>query len=340
MQAIFSLGSRVRLAWAVTVLFVVLSGCDDNSAGKTDAVSTVARLKLVGQVGYLDIPAGGYPESGVLFVAHADGTGAEPLVLPQGTCCPRVSRDGTKMLGFTAAGGIEGATGRPATMNVDGSDYHEIPIQDATLNYIPQAWSPDGTRIAFEGWDDSHNSRNGIYTARTSDGGDIKRVTSVYGIHDIPADYSPDGKYILFYREVTPLEGEWDRNGSLWIVPAVGGKARKIETQGIRPHPSARWSPDGTTILFSNARASSFSNLWTVNVDGSHLKKLFEGTEGRYPYFPEWSPDGSKIMFSLMTLGDYYTHPTSSVYVINADGSNPTKVIGDQHYKALFGWWQ
>jgi dipeptidyl aminopeptidase/acylaminoacyl peptidase len=118
-------------------------------------------------------------------------------------------------------------------------------------------------------------------------------VTSVYGFHDIPADYSPDGKYIVFYRSVSPWEGAWDLNGSLWIVPTGGGNAHPIKTpRSVKPNPSARWSPDGTTIVFSNARAQWASSLWTVDADGSHLKKLFNGSDGRFAFFPEWSPDG------------------------------------------------
>ena len=45
-------------------------------------------------------------------------------------------------------------------------------------------------------------------------------------------------------------------------------------------------------------------------------------------------------MFSLTALADYSTHPPTGIYVINADGSGLRQVIGDQDYKALFGWWK
>jgi Tol biopolymer transport system component len=138
-------------------------------------------------------------------------------------------------------------------MALDGSDYTAIPIADPTLNYIPQAWSSDGQRIAYEGWDEAHTSRNGIYTARVKDGGDIVRLTSVKGIHDIPADYSPDGKHLVFYRTARP-EPNWDLGGQLWIMNTDGTDANRINTHGNMPSPYARWSPDGTKILFATAR--------------------------------------------------------------------------------------
>jgi hypothetical protein len=74
---------------------------------------------------------------------------------------------------------------------------------DPTLNLACWAWSPRGTRLACEGWDDVHPTRPaGVFTVRSSDGGDLVRVTAnPYGGHDIPGDYSPDGTRIVFGRE-------------------------------------------------------------------------------------------------------------------------------------------
>src|SRR6266496_112101 len=54
-----------------------------------------------------------------------------------------------------------------------------------------------------------------------------------------------------------------------------------------------------------------------LNPDGSNLVKL---TDGFYDYFPAWSPDGSKIAFWR----------AYDVYVMNADGSNLTRVTTDR----------
>jgi Tol biopolymer transport system component len=101
------------------------------------------------------------------------------------------------------------------------------PTTDPTLNLVPQAWSSDGTRIAFEGWDDSDPNRTGIYTARRADGADMKRVTTVTGrAHDMPLDYSPDGQKLVFYRAVR-AEPDFpiDTGGSLCVVNVDGSDA-------------------------------------------------------------------------------------------------------------------
>jgi Tol biopolymer transport system component len=244
------------------------------------------------------------------------------LRMPEGTCCPRISPDETRLLVFRGDD-PQSPTGTPATMVLDGSDYTAIPIADPTLNYIPQAWSSDGQRIAYEGWDEAHPSRNGIYTARVKDGGDIVRLTSVKGIHDIPADYTPDGKQMLFYRTAKP-EPNWDLGGELWIMNTDGTDANRINTHGTMPSPYARWSPDGTKILFATARDQPTGELWTVDADGSNLTRLFEDNAGRFASGGEWSPNGAKIMFSLNPVANYWIHPINEIDVINADRTGLT----------------
>jgi Tol biopolymer transport system component len=41
-------------------------------------------------------------------------------------------------------------------------------------------------------------------------------------------------------------------------------------------------------------------------------------------YFPDWSPDSRKIAFTSTRQGDTW----SQIYVINADGTNPTRLTG------------
>jgi Tol biopolymer transport system component len=278
----------------------------------------------------------------LVFVANADGTNERELALPAYSGPARVSTDGTRILLFTGDG-PNSATGKGATVGIDGSGYTVLPISDQTLNYVPQIWSPDGSRIAFECWDTSKPSRNGIYTARTK-GGDIVRVTSHDGPHDIPADYSPNGTQIVFYRAALEEPEPWDLGGALWVVNVDGSGARRIETPGVMPSPGARWSPDGTKILFSTARAQQTGALWTVNADGSNLTRIFQDTDpnyayGRYATGPVWSPDGSQIMFTLNPIADWFQHPRNGIYVINADGTGLAEVIGSSDFKTMAEWW-
>jgi len=60
-------------------------------------------------------------------------------------------------------------------------------------------WSPDGARLACEGFGGDDGSLNGVYTLRSSDGGDLQRVTRA-AFDDCPADYSPNGHRLLVFN--------------------------------------------------------------------------------------------------------------------------------------------
>ena len=65
-------------------------------------------------------------------------------------------------------------------------------------------------------------SRNGIYSIRVSDGGALQRITSSPGGDDIPGDYSPDGKRIVFVR------ADQDGQVGLFVTRLNGSGLRQI----------------------------------------------------------------------------------------------------------------
>ena len=236
----------------------------------------------------------------------------------------------------------EGQLPTPITgglLSIDGTDFTLLHLNDPTLNLVPQAWSPDGTSIAFDGWDDSDPSRTGIYIGGSRDVTDVVRVTSTGGApQDIPLDYSPDGDMLVFYRAIR-AEPDFpiDIGGSLWVVNVDGTDARQLDT----PPPNwwARWSPDGSTILFVSERNQPTGAVWTIRPDGSGLTKVFEDPDGGFPIDPIWSPDGTQIMFMLDPISDRFTHPNNALYVMRSDGTGLTKLIDTPDFKSSPEWW-
>ena len=77
---------------------------------------------------------------------------------------------------------------------------------------------------------------------------------------------SPDGKWVLFSAVEVNIE-ENTRKSRLWIVPASGGEARRLnptENEEERP----RFSPDGKRLIFSS-KATDPSQIWIVDFDAN-----------------------------------------------------------------------
>src|SRR5438034_3110247 len=74
-----------------------------------------------------------------------------------------------------------------------------LPSQYPDLFLGCGVWSPDATRLACEGGFIDPSLQGG-YTLRSSDGGDLQRVTSNPGGDDCPSDYSPNGDRLVITR--------------------------------------------------------------------------------------------------------------------------------------------
>ena len=178
-------------------------------------------------------------------------------------------------------------------------------------------WSPDGTRLACEGWDDTDPTRNGIYTIDASDGGDLQRVTSSPGgNHDLPGSYAPDGR--LLFARIAP-----DRdNGPLMVVDPDGGEPEPL-TAGTYGIP--RISPDGETILTDHDGV-----LHLIPLEGGPSTPVeLDGVA----FGGSWSPDGAWIVFSLAPPGG-----TADIYRARPDGSDLFQLTNDPAQEEFADW--
>jgi Tol biopolymer transport system component len=299
--------------------------------------TTSASIRLRGHFWYSKTTAGDVQS---FYTVSANGQHERRLTSPGAVCCDlRVSpASGHRLL--VMPGGDPGQPVTGGTISSAGTGFRRLHLTDPTLNLVPQAWSPDGTRIAFEGWQDGKPERTGVYTARFSDGARLVRVTVRHGRpHDVPLDYSPDGKWLVFYRAIRAEPNfPIDQGGSLWVVRTDGSKAHRLLTGAHRPADWARWSPDGTTLVFASERGSASGALWTIHPDGTHLHKLYQDPAGRFPIAPTWSPDGRHVLFALDPTNDAFTHPVNKLYVINAGGTGLTQIGHLDGFKAQFEW--
>jgi Tol biopolymer transport system component len=236
-----------------------------------------------------------------------------------------LSHDGTRFADVapTPDGGV--AT---AVFNVDGSDYHFLPAPDDTLLLVGAAWSPDDTRIASQGFDDSDPGRTGIYSRRVSDGGGIVRLTDPGNRIDwpiVPGGFSPDGSKVLFFRPDARNVTSDSAPQDLFVVDSDGRAVTQLTPPGttsgvVFSYDSASWSPDGTQVAVAAAKGPFWTNthrsVYLASADGRSFERV--GPQGDI-WDAVWSPDGQWIALSMATKATGGQH---QLFLMHPDGSH------------------
>lgn len=84
------------------------------------------------------------------------------------------------------------------------------------------------------------------------------------------------------------------------------------------------WRADGQRIAFDFFDADGNEQIATIKADGTDLQQITHG--GVIHEVPSWSPTGSQIVFDYSPLSPDDPGFTTSLYIMNSDGSNPHPV--------------
>ncbi len=224
----------------------------------------------------------GINEDDEIFVARADGSERRNITNdPANDWGPDWSPDGS-----TIAFNSDRAGGRLRgyLMDPDGSNLRELDI-DAWVEY--PSFSPDGTRIVFEGHDGSDYE---VYVADLATG-TTEQLTDNPG-DDSWAVWSPDGASIAFSSERDDcqfrgaaeecwLTGEPDDEyRDIWLMDADGSDQLRVTSETGQ---FVAWSPDSRYLLVSG-RA-----LYIVRPDGTgRLELRSDGIDHALGGIPDW----------------------------------------------------
>lgn len=175
-------------------------------------------------------------------------------------------------------------------------------------------WSPDGSKIAFAA---THGSGPDLYMMDANGTGAVQ-LTQGVGFQGSPA-WSPDGTRIAFDCQVD------SGNDDLCAVNADGSGFTRLTSDPAGDY-GAAWKPDGSTLAFATTRYGQ-DEVALLDVNGGSVSRMGAGLHG---FEPTWSLDGTQLAFvQPYTRCDYYVCGNySRIMVANTDGSNPRSVTG------------
>ncbi len=272
-----------------------------------------------------------------IYVMHADGSGMHPL--RRGGAASSASGlawspDG-RTLAFVAGTAIW-------AMDANGGDLsrlvvaHDAGGQPSGWLSSP-TWAPDGRRIAF--------TAGGRYYrdiwVMGADGSDPQRLAVTKGYNETEIDWDPRGGRIAFSGAGWVTE--------VWLLNTNGSSLRSLTWdsrwregywwwEGL---PS--WSPDGSRIVFTPAildtQRTPIGRSYEIAVmddGGGSRVRLTQNTVADWE--PDWSPDGNRIAFVRATVVESRhwnkpepkPHPSSEIYVMNADGTGVTRLTDNR----------
>jgi Tol biopolymer transport system component len=242
-----------------------------------------------------------------------------------------LSRDGTQLM--TPAPSSDGRF-RPLILQADGSGEHLLQNSDPQLLLGIGDWSPDGTHLVFDGWEDIDPSRTGLYSI-SMDGSEVVQLTEAGSRHDFPAyagAYSPDGDRILFFRPADNVDDD-GASMNLFVVDVDGTGVKKLTPSGIEtillgPSGASDWSPDGRRVAFVGSNGDFWQSrlhaVFIAGADGSQPERI---TPWGDVLSVQWSPNGRLLAF---TKG-------RDIFTVHPDGTDRVKLTSSQDGTYSFG---
>jgi hypothetical protein len=182
-------------------------------------------------------------------------------------------------------------------MNRDGSGVHRLTYLQSPMR--TPAWSRDGSLIAFSA---STGGNFDIWAVR-ADGSGLTRITTDPAFEDNPR-WTADGRIVFTRGFACPCE--------VWIMRPDGSDLSRLPT-GPGSSLMADPAPNGTKIVFSNNRSGRY-DLYTMQLDGTALKRLTTDGSSFGDLRPRWSPSGKDVVFWRDTFTD------NDLYLVHASG--------------------
>jgi Tol biopolymer transport system component/DNA-binding winged helix-turn-helix (wHTH) protein len=253
-------------------------------------------------------------DSSSVWEVSTDGGDLHPLFpgwhQPPGEVGGGWSPDGRYYFFLSSQDGIHSVSVRPEKRRFPYVSKPGQPVRltSGPMNFYLLVPSHDGRRL----YTTSGKSR---FELVQQDRKSKQFVTRFKGADIQGASFSPRGDRIAF------LGSDWN----FWQSRPDGTERVQLTT-GFSLQGGARWSPDGTSIVFDAIKRGQTYNVYQVPAGGGVIEELLPGNEGHAQ--PDWSPDGESIAYA--SRGDKRAIPPAdgAIYVLNLRTQEATKVPG------------
>ena len=203
-------------------------------------------------------------------------------------------------------------------MSADGSGARAL-VADVLMEGAP-AWSADGSRIAFSGFEPGPQVVIPDIWVVNADGSDLVNLTMSTGASMLWPSWSPDGTRIVFADT---------QSRDLWTIHVETGDRTRI-TSDFAHQSSPAWSLDGSLIAYCSLPVEGNSlganDIWVANPDGTDASRL---TEMGDACSPSWSPDSQQIAFTVFEFSSEPGGDHADVWVMEKDGSGQRNLTND-----------
>ncbi len=106
-------------------------------------------------------------------------------------------------------------------------------------------------------------------------------------------DWFPDGSQLLISGNMS------DGSPCVWAIPVLGGRARKICSDGY----GATVSRDGSRIAYMHS-AGSGAEIWCADVSGENARRVLPSdSTSTINTWAVWSPKGSRLAYARLSVG-------------------------------------
>jgi dipeptidyl aminopeptidase/acylaminoacyl peptidase len=272
---------------------------------------------------------------------------------------PQISPDGKSIVFVVSRPNLEQDRGDRELVQMDIASGAQHSLTYDRKGVGSPRWSPNGDRLAFVAVDGTGKDAKPQVFVLPLTGGEARKLTEApNGIEQFA--WRPNGQDIAYVASDEPenkkeIEKHHDAfevgdndflatqaalPSHIWILPAAGGKAKRL-TSGAWSLPKSAppsspaspisWSPDGKWLLFTRQEHphqgdADLTTLQVLNVDTGEVRKLTK--HEKFESFAEFSPDGSHVAYWYPRDGD--PNNENEIFVTQTtggDGTDTTRAI-------------